>query len=90
MQKGSPRLATQDMRETGWARGGRVEANVPSLRNQGNQRAGLSWRPPPHPASLDPAFHEGLGRGGQWWALGQLHRDQAQAEQSKERVKVAR
>lgn len=66
-----------------------MEANVPSLQNQ---RAGLSWRPPPQPATLYPGFNEGRGRGGEQEAAGAAAQSSAWAheEQGKERVKGAR
>lgn len=66
-----------------------MDANVPSLQNQ---RAGLSWRPPPHPATLYPAFNEGCGRGGRRAGAGAAAHSSAwaHAEQGKERVKGAR
>lgn len=95
--EGGPRLATQGTRDRpGWRRkpqrrGGRCGgvANVPSLRNQ---RAGLSWRPPPLPAPFHQAFNEGPGRGGGGGGRLGLGRDpfRAQVEQSQERVKVMR
>lgn len=93
-----PRLATQGTPDRlGWRRklqrrGGRCRgrrgANVPFLQNQ---RAGLSWRPPP-PAPFHPAFNEGPGKGGGGGGRLGLGKDlcRAQVEQSHERVKVMR
>lgn len=66
-----------------------MEDNVPSLQNQ---RAGLSWRPPPQPATLYPGFNEGRGRGGEKEAAGAAAQSSARAhvEQGEERVKGAR
>lgn len=59
-----------------------------------NQRAGLSWRPPPHPPTFHQAFNEGRGRGRQGKAGAEKAAVKrsvlARVAQSKERVKAAR